>query len=611
MLDSKSASEESSRESSSLASHGSTGHAGASETGEAADAQGDAQGIDKQTLAELKELQQLLLGADIDTLRRPPADAIAAVLPEAIAQAQPQQDQLSLAAVPTVEAAIQASVNQDVNVLSEALFPVIGPATRKSITAAIGNLVQSLNQTLEYSLSPQSFKWRLEARRTGKSFAEVVLLRTLVYQVEQVLLIHKDTGLVLQHVVKPDATVQDPDVVSAMLTALQDFVRDSFQVEGSGGLDTLELSGLQIWLEEGPQAVLACVIRGMAPQDLRQTLRDSLEKIHLLFGQQLQAFNGDPEALAGSRPYLEDCFQAQFKQQDSPPQQAPTPRPRWQRTLAWLALGGVLIGLTTWGWLNWRADQRWAQLVATLEQQPGIVIVSAQRQGGQYVLSGLRDPLAADPEQALADSAIRPDAVTMRWEPYLSMAPAFVDDRLYALLSPPPTVTLQLDANRVLHLSGQATSDWIQRARQLSRQMGILGWDDAQLTAIEQQTLQTLMGRIESRQFDFEPAQQRLQSFDQTGLSNQANDIRQLADLARMLDQTVNITLVGAGDSARQTDLGQSRAAVVEHQLVHAGVDPTILDTRATTAAQSPGTVRFQAELVESTEAPSSDSLTP
>ncbi|MEL6139584.1 MAG: OmpA family protein [Cyanobacteria bacterium J06628_6] len=606
MLDSKSASEESV----STAGHVSTGHARASDTDGAADAQGDAQGIDKQTLAELKELQQLLLGADIDTLRRPPADAIAAVLPEAIAQAQPQQDQLSLAAVPTVEAAIQASVNQDVNVLSEALFPVIGPATRKSITAAIGNLVQSLNQTLEYSLSPQSFKWRLEARRTGKSFAEVVLLRTLVYQVEQVLLIHKDTGLVLQHVVKPDATVQDPDVVSAMLTALQDFVRDSFQVEGSGGLDTLELSGLQILLEEGPQAVLACVIRGVAPQDLRQTLRDSLEKIHLLFGQQLQAFDGDPEPLAGSRPYLEDCFQAQFKQQDSPPQQS-IPRPRWQQTLAWLALGGVLIGLTTWGWLNWRADQRWAQLVATLEQQPGIVIVSAQRQGGQYVLSGLRDPLAADPEQALADSAIRPDAVTMRWEPYLSMAPAFVDDRLYALLSPPPTVTLQLDANRVLHLSGQAPSDWIQRARQLSRQMVILGWDDAQLTAIEQQTLQTLIGRIESRQFDFEPAQQRLQSFDQTGLSNQANDIRQLADLARMFDQTVNITLVGAGDSAGQTDLGQSRAAVVEHQLVHAGVDPTILDTRATTAAQSPGTVRFQAELVESAEAQSSDSLTP
>ena len=36
--------------------------------------------------------------------------------------------------------------------------------------------------------------------RTGRSFAEVVMLRSLVYRVEQIFLIHRETSLSLLHV---------------------------------------------------------------------------------------------------------------------------------------------------------------------------------------------------------------------------------------------------------------------------------------------------------------------------------------------------------------------------------------------------------------------------
>ena len=555
------------------------------------------------TAKQLKELQLLLLGTELEHLRQPSADAIAAVLPKALVQARPQQDQLSLASVPTVEAAIQASVSQDANVLSEALFPIIGPATRRSIAAAIGNLVQSLNQTLEYSLSPQSIKWRIEARRTGKSFAEVVLLRTLIYQVEQVLLIHKETGLVIQHVVKADATVQDPDVVSAMLTALQDFVRDSFQVEGGGGLDTLELSGLQLWLEEGPQAVLACVIRGIPPQTLRRTLRDSVEKIHLLMGAQLQAYSGDPAALDGCRPYLEDCLQARFKQQDDVPTPK-TPRPRWQKTVAWVALGGVLMGLAVGSLLNYQGQQRWHRYVTDLNQQPGIVVIDAERRWGRHTLSGLRDPLAADPQVLLAETRIAPNAVAMTWEPYLSMAPEFVDDRIQALLSPPASVTVWLDANRVLHLSGEAPEQWIQQARQASRQLGILGWDDAALVSTERQQFQALIGRIESRQFEFEPTQRQLSAFDKAALDNQIQDLKTLNALAQTLDRQLELTVIGEGNSLGNLVLGQARAAAVAEQLTQAGVasEQVMVAAIAPRPSTTPA-VRFQVDLLSTPHA--------
>ncbi|MEO0936233.1 MAG: OmpA family protein, partial [Cyanobacteria bacterium J06641_2] len=217
-------------------------------------------------LGELSELRSLLLGIDEPKLNRfyekldnPQVDAedISKILPEAVILRTMQDEQLSEAMVPSVEQAIQSSVKKDINILSQAIFPIIGPATRKAIASALDEMLQSFNYALEHSLSPQSLKWRIEAKQTGKSFAEVVLLRTLVYRVEQVFLIDKQSGLMLQHVVAPNIEAQDPSLVSAMLTAIQDFVKDSFNVRKHEGLHTLEFGELTIWIEQGPSSVNA------------------------------------------------------------------------------------------------------------------------------------------------------------------------------------------------------------------------------------------------------------------------------------------------------------------------------------------------------------------
>jgi hypothetical protein len=56
-------------------------------------------------------------------------------------------------------------------------------------------MMQSFNQTIDHSLSFKGLAWRIEAWRTGRPFAEVVLLHTLRFRVEQLFLIHRDTGL--------------------------------------------------------------------------------------------------------------------------------------------------------------------------------------------------------------------------------------------------------------------------------------------------------------------------------------------------------------------------------------------------------------------------------
>ena len=136
----------------------------------------------------LDELRKLLLGPfqlqvnklqeRLDTPLQ--ADDVSRVLPEAIALRAARDKKIALALEPITENAIKASIRRDRKILVDALFPVMGPAIRKAIAAAIQGMIQSFNQILEHSLSLKGLKWRFEVLRTGKPFAEVVLLHTLL-----------------------------------------------------------------------------------------------------------------------------------------------------------------------------------------------------------------------------------------------------------------------------------------------------------------------------------------------------------------------------------------------------------------------------------------------
>src|SRR3954469_24422324 len=173
----------------------------------------------------MAELRTLLLGpaekqiAEVHERLTDPQrqlEEVTNVLPAAIAVRSKQDSELADALSPTVATALERSVRKDPQPLADALFPVMGPAIRKAISSALSGMIESFNQTLSYSVSVRGLRWRLEALRTGKSFAEVVLMHTLLYRVEQVFLIHKKTGLLLQHVSAVPGAVQDADMVSGM-----------------------------------------------------------------------------------------------------------------------------------------------------------------------------------------------------------------------------------------------------------------------------------------------------------------------------------------------------------------------------------------------------------
>lgn len=507
------------------------------------------------------------------------AEAVGRVLADAFSLAAARNEDLAKALAPTLERATQASIRKDPSTLVGILYPVVGPAIRKSVAEGIEGSLQRLNRAIKHSFSLQGLRWRLEALRSGTSFADVVLKHTVEYRVEHVFLIHRKSGLLLDHVAAEAVATQDPQLVSGMLTAIQDFVRDSFDGHGGvGGIDTLRLGELLIWCEEGPSAYLAAVIRGNPPEALHAVLHDALTAIHGTMGEALEAFDGDNSALGDLQTPLRDCL----RQQD----QAPPKKVR--RLSPWLWAVPIVLVLLLAAWAIPRAiEQRhFDDYVARLRDEPGVVVTSAERRGGKWRVSGLRDPLAVDPAELITAARLEPASVVGHWERYQALDPAIALKRIELVLRPPPGVSLALNGD-VIRATGAAPEHWAEQARALvaSQPPGSPTVDLSALTGIVDPTFNRLRDAIQSHVIAFDSNMPRPAQGQNAVLDLLAQELGDLIQVANGLGFSARVMIVGHTDSAgRETSnlaLGQARAEVVRFMLRERGIAPDRLAVRS------------------------------
>lgn len=374
---------------------------------------------------DLAELRGLLLGpeqAQIAALRRTLedpalfAEVVGTVLAEAVRLRSSRDARLQKSLEPIVERAISVSVRRNPSILSSALFPVVGAAVRKAVAAALHAMLESLNQALEHGLSARAIRWRLEALRTGRSFGEVVLLRSLLYRVEQVFLIHRQTGIVLQHRAREAKVIKDADLISGMLTAIQNFVADSFGGQPEQELETMQVGSFSVWIQSSPRAILAGVVRGTPPDELRTVFQRALEQICLEQAAELDRFDGDTTPFQVSARHLDSCLLGHLPLEKKSPAQ-------WIRAAA---VGLLFLGVAFWAHASYVGSRSWNRYLDRLRMESGIVVTAAGERTGGYYVSGLRDPLSTDPAALLAGTGVDRGKVSFRWEPYLSLQPRFV-----------------------------------------------------------------------------------------------------------------------------------------------------------------------------------------
>lgn len=429
--------------------HGNGGRRGGAGAGGAGAGDGNRDGGG----AEFAALRRLLVGPEQNRLeelatelrdRHVSAADLAEHLPEAIMLRGKRDRQIGRALAPTVETALRESIRRNPREIATAIFPILGPAIRKAIAETMSALVRSINSAVEHSLSPRGIKWRIESWRTGVPYAQVVLKHALVYRVEQAFLIHAESGLLLAHATSPGLQVPDADLISGMLTAIQDFVRDSFRPGEGATLRTFSVGDHTVQVEAGPLALLALVIKGEAPEEVRRKQQDTLEAIHLQFAGALSDFNGDAALFEPVHPVLEDCLETVVD--TGAHRRGSLIWLRWAIPAAVVAL--ILVILAA------RSTTRFERALAALNDEPGLVVLDADHSWRRWQISGLRDPQARTPEAVIAAAGFVPRAFSGRWEPYLSLDSGVVVSRARHLWSLPQGTQLTLRSD-TMTVSGE------------------------------------------------------------------------------------------------------------------------------------------------------------
>jgi len=249
------------------------------------------------------------------------------------------RDEMAEALGPVMGEAIRVQIRDSRDDMVEALSPVIGETVQTAVSDFFREMQRNVDAQLRITFGGQGFLRGLWARLRGISPTELAVRDSLPFAVREIFIIQHGSGLLLAQENYSGDETADSDLVSGMLTAVRDFVRDSFTPEGDAPeeLNEIQYGDLRILIQSGRAAYAAVVISGVEPPGFRAHLRYLVADLHVLYETQLQNYTGNPEDL----PYMEPRIQ-QFVNNTVLGQETPTGLSTSQK---WLILAAGFIGL--------------------------------------------------------------------------------------------------------------------------------------------------------------------------------------------------------------------------------------------------------------------------
>jgi len=265
------------------------------------------------------------------------AEALGPVMAGAL-RAQDRQARADLvdAVGPVLGEAIETQIRQSRQSIVEALYPIIGEMAARFIGESFRELQRNIDARLKSTFGPERFARRTAARLRGVPVSDVELRDALPFSVREIFLVESGSGLLLTRAGSDQAV--DSDLISGMLTAVRDFMHDSFrQGEGHAPLDEIQYGEQRIIIQDGRLCYLAVVIHGIEPPGFRAELHRFITRLQSDHYQTLQTYGGDMAAL-GEIPPAVERLAAELTGLASPPDAA---RPMSKGRKWALALGGL------------------------------------------------------------------------------------------------------------------------------------------------------------------------------------------------------------------------------------------------------------------------------
>ncbi|PRO69747.1 OmpA family protein [Alteromonas gracilis] len=544
----------------------------------------------------LEKVRELLIGRDDKFVREKlDHDAkgfVSNVVSEALLERESKDGSVNKVLVPLVEKSLNRSIEANSEKIVGTLYPLVGALVRKAVSAFLVEFVERTNALIENSLSPKSISWRFKAWQSGIKYSEYVAAQIYQYQVQQLLVIHRETGTLLHSISADPEKEKDADLISSMLVAINDFVADAFGVssnEPENELGEIKTEDFTLLIKIGPQALLVAAVTGSIPPEVRGKLQQALEDFHRFYQQPLINYEGDNAAFDGCETILADCLVSEKKEGEGK---------KSKRLVGAALLLVVLIALCTLSFLRLSLSILKSDL-HELSPPPGVVVTDAYISNGKVHAKILRDPAADNIEKWFSDSDIDLSRIIVSEEPFVSLKPSIVERKLEKLIRDYPLSeheTISLDKqndNKWIVLGDVFASTAINLTQKINNLPGIssLEVDTSPLSikaeyeidnaALQKVALTRLVNKVSSQSVLFATNQEALSEVQLAKLEILANDVKQLLSVAKKTNTIVSIVVMGASDnsgsSARNRELSQKRAENVVNSLISLGVESSVL----------------------------------
>lgn len=157
---------------------------------------------------------------------------------------------------PIMGEAIRVQIRNSRDEMVDTLYPIIGATIQKALSQFTRELQRNIDARLRSTFGPEGFLRHLIARLRGVSASELTLREALPFEIKEIFLIQRSSGMLIAHSHYGDLTTGDSDLIGGMLTAIREFVRDAFQTEDA--LDEVQFGEDRIVIQNGAHASGRC-----------------------------------------------------------------------------------------------------------------------------------------------------------------------------------------------------------------------------------------------------------------------------------------------------------------------------------------------------------------